>query len=368
MKILHLTCVKELSQGIKNQLIYENQAAKELQDTHWHCIAIHNHQPDHPFERQVPFLFRGRNMRRFYGWLYILKASRKYDIVLVRHMTSDFFSILFGWFVPNRVSIHHAKEAEELALRSNWLSKIATWLEKITGKINAKQVKGILGVTGEIAHYEKETHGTNCPIFTYPNGIDFKEIELLEDCRHADSIQIAFVSVHFATWQGLDRLIEVILKQRELISQFKVTFHIIGSLTNAQLAAIEQVNRDATIIISHGHKTIKEYRSILFQCDVGIGSLAMDRKNLKEGATLKVREYLAQGLAVYATHKDSALPDNYLYFKQDTLNLKNLIEFAISNKKVSRCEIRESSMEYIEKKWMMKKVTQWLRNNILSIS
>lgn len=74
----------------------------------------------------------------------------------MRHMTFDPFALIFAPLIPNRVSIHHAKEIEELRLiRQGWKGRLASVVEKFCGKFSVCKAKMILGVTNEIAEYEE---------------------------------------------------------------------------------------------------------------------------------------------------------------------------------------------------------------------
>src|SRR5690606_7429253 len=92
-----------------------------------------------------------------------------------------------------------------------------------------------------------------------------------------------------------------------------------------------------------------------------LGSLAMDRQNLNEGATLKVREMLAMGIPVYSTHIDTALPPSFLFYRYDKkISINNIISFAKDQKSIRRSIVRDSSIRYISKKENMYNVMNLL--------
>ena len=58
----------------------------------------------------------------------------------------------------------------------------------------------------------------------------------------------------------------------------------------------------------HGILTSDDYKKILSESDVAIGSLSLHINNMNEACTLKVREYLAFGIPTIIGYKDSDFP------------------------------------------------------------
>ena len=128
--------------------------------------------------------------------------------------------------------------------------------------------------------------------------------------------------------------------------------HLIGNLTEEQEKIISQLNTENIVV--HGSLSTSEYFRIASKCDIGIGSLALFRKNLNEASTLKVREMLAMGLPVYSGHKDSAFAEDYqFYYCTKKFNLQEMITYALNHKTTSRDKIRSSACQLIEKKNIM---------------
>ena len=85
-------------------------------------------------------------------------------------MEFDIFSVIFSWFVPNRIHIHHSNEIEELKLRrNNWKGKIASKVEKITGGIAIRNSSAILTVSKDLMHYQRNARklSKDFPIFIF---------------------------------------------------------------------------------------------------------------------------------------------------------------------------------------------------------
>lgn len=351
-KILHITGVRELGSGQRNQLMYEFNAAQEFKNLKWETLALHSGEIKESFERKIPRYLDFILLRNIYFWIVLFQLRKEYDIILFRHVTFDPFSIFFSPFIKNRIGVHHSKEIEELKLiRKGFKGKLASFMERITGRFSVKNSLYIAAVTEEIALYEKKERNADKPILVYPNGIEIKNIEVLEDNRN-NLINILFICSHFAEWHGLDLLLES-LNQYKGENNFFI--HLIGELTSNQKEMISN-NKYAENIIVYGSKRKTEYYDIASKCDIGLGSLAMYRQNLKEGSTLKVREMLAMGLPVYSGHKDASLNSSFKYYKySDNFNFEEILEYANSFKLIDRLVVRKEAGNFIDKKDIMQK-------------
>lgn len=357
MKILHVTAVRKLTQGQRKQLYYEYCCTQELDlQGSWDVLALHDGDIVHPFEANFPRFYKRLFLRNLYTWLYLLKHSSRYDVVLVRHMTFDPFVMLGGWFVRNRLSVHHAKEIDELKLiKKGWRGRFASYLEKIMSKFNFSQILGGVGVTKDICSYQKKLSNRNLKFFLYPNGINVVDVEILKDFRTGEDVNVAFVCGTFSPWHGLDRLIKYLSSLSGDDFSRKLNIHLVGHLPSELYELVGDFNVENCHFHIHGFLSPAEYSRILSKCDFGFGSLAMDRQGLLEGATLKVREYLASGLPVYATHRDVSLPESFEYYLNEPISIKAIETFAEFTKGIARDVVRTSSEEYISKaSWMAK--------------
>lgn len=351
-KILHITGVRDLGSGQRSQLIYESNAARELKGVKWETLALHSGDIKESFERKIPKYLDFILIRNIYFWMVISKLSKGYDVVLFRHLTFDPFSVIFTPFIKNRIGVHHSKEIEELRLiRKGFKGRLASFVERITGRFAVKNSLYIAAVTEEIALYERKERKIDKPILVYPNGVEVKKIKLLDDNR-STSTNILFICSHFAEWHGLDLLLESVNRYK---GEVKFFIHLIGNLTETQKLMIKN-NKFSKNIIIYGSKNKEEYYNIASKCDVGLGSLAMYRQNLKEGSTLKVREMLAMGLPVYSGHKDASLDNGFKYYKYaDDFEFEELLVFASNFKLVDRIMVRNEAESFIDKKGIMEK-------------
>ena len=198
-RVLHITCVGRLSPGVRKQLHYEVEveAASRQMESSMDTICFHGGNPVYDFERRLPLFFRSLFLRNLYLWYYMLKHQSEYDYILQRYITFDLFLLVFGWFVNNRITVHHTKEVAELKVyRLKWVGLLAAGIERITGWINARQVKAFVGVTRAISRSPSDFNGVKKEGLLYPNGISTELTYLLAD-RRTNQVSIAFVCTRF---------------------------------------------------------------------------------------------------------------------------------------------------------------------------
>ncbi len=361
--VLHLTVVNQLTAGQLKQLCFEAQGAHQLADASWTTRCWHCGPLQAPFVRQIPAPFRGLWGRKLFAWLLCLSASRRFDIVLLRHTTFDPFAFLFAPWVGCRVSVHHAMEIEELRLVRPGLSgRLASWLERFSGRFSLRFAKAVLGVTQEIADYECRVHRVRKPASVYPNGIDPRDLPVLGDGRDPAAVQAAFICGEFSPWHGLDKLLDAAAQCADRRLDGSLTIHLIGRLHHDQQKAVAACRHPDIRFIVHGHLPDAQYRTILEACDFGIASLAMERQGLTQASTLKVREMLALGLPVYSGHRDLALPSEQPFvLVAEAVDLPTMMAFGRRTKTISRQAVRSQSLPLIDKRAAMAQVVAFLR-------
>lgn len=352
MKVVHLTVARRLTSGQARQLRFEYDAARGINDAQWITIAYQDSPATEPFMRRIPVFFRGMFLRNLWLWIVALKLSRRYDFVLMRHITFDPFVFIFAPFIHNRVSIHHAKEVEELRLVApGWKGVAASCLENWTGGFAVRRARMVVGVTAEIAEYEREKRAAERKIAVYPNGIDVESVPLLADKRVPGEVHAAFICGKFSSWHGLDKLIAAVDAAADGSAKISLTIHLIGSLSDKQLREIAETSARRAVFRAYGLLNEDDYRPILEKCDFGVTSLALERKNLREASTLKVREMLACGLPVYSGHEDVALKAvGRFALVSNRTTVEELISFGEFVKSVSRQAVRHLSAPHVEKR------------------
>lgn len=353
--------------GLLKQISYENQLASEMSDVSWQNFTFLDDVDGSGSAERLPGPCSGVLGRKLFAWLWLLRNASRFDLVIVRHMEFDPFAVLFAWFVPNRVLVHHSKEVIELTLiRGDWRGKLASLLERFSGRVSVRTSRAIMGVTHELSEYQKKYRRLpdDFPTFVFPNGVIVDTIAPLADERASDRIEIVFMAGSFALWHGLDLLLEAFRAYLcDGNSSRAISLHLVGNVGDEYLELVDEINalKAAGTVTLHGRLQEPEYRKIMARCCLGIGSLAMDRIDMVEGATLKVREMLAMGLPVYSGHVDTALPVDFSYYLNGKCSFDELVEFADLHSASSRNEVRAAARPYIEKARLMKNVVEFLQ-------
>jgi len=360
LRVVHLTVYRDLPSGIRKQIKWERSASSKLEGIVWDSVAVHGGTPVEPFETQIPRLLRPMFLRNLFGWLTAWRLSKSYDMVLLRHMPFDPFVFFFAPFIRNRISIHHSREWEEMPLiRPGIKGQLGGAVERVTGWVAVRCAKGILGVTSEIAQFQAAIRAPDKPAGLYANGIDLDSVEEAEDARSDTAVNAVFMSNTFSKWHGLDRLVDAVRNLPDIPNE--LTIHLIGHLSEAQKQDVMSLGDQAKLFKIHGFLDASAYKALIAQADIGIGSLAMDRQNLTEGSTLKVREMLGMGLPVYSSHIDTALDLDFPFYKfVENVDISSLLAFAHKTKHTTRSEVRAASAPHIEKSAMMQTAGNWL--------
>lgn len=159
--------------------------------------------------------------------------------------------------------------------------------------------RGFVAVSNEIAGLVRQTHK---PTKVIANGISLRNYPVLPPPADKQ-IRLAFLGSPGQTWHGVDKIVA-------LARHFKEWhFHVIGPDQS-------EIPEPPPNVMLHGYLDQPAIEGILAQCTAGIGPMAIERKKMKEGSPLKVREYLAYGLPVITSHRDTDFPEGSEFILQ----------------------------------------------------
>ncbi|ERJ57725.1 glycosyltransferase family protein [Sphingobacterium paucimobilis] len=172
-----------------------------------------------------------------------------------------------------------------------------------------KKCVGIVGLTDEIVNYYSNYKKKTIMI---SNGVNFKAP--FDKKKSQNETNIIFVGTPGQLWQGFDQFVEM----ARLLPEFK--FHLVGPQKDFDLFPDN--------LICHGFLQANELSALYEQCQVGVGTLALFRKNMKEACPLKVREYVANKLFLILGYIDSDFHETpfTLYIGNNKDNVSNNIE------------------------------------------
>ncbi|KJL26329.1 glycosyltransferase [Microbacterium azadirachtae] len=363
MRILHVGLFHKLGSGQRAQLEYERSAASGLENAVWHTHTLTPDADRTDDGPKVPRWARRFQLAKLFTWCHIVRTARKYDAVLMRTISPDPFAAFMAPLIPNLYTIHHSKEREELALLTSGIRRRMTLF--LEGRLKTwafRRLRGVIGVTEEIALYESRRFPHAAVVATYPNGIDLGGLPVSDAIPATTGpIHAVFVSSVFYSWQGLDRLLSALAESAPHI-QNSLVVHLVGRLEDEQLPLAEQLAARGVVKL-HGELTPDQMSPVLAGAQVAIASLALDRKDLLQASTLKVREYLAAGLPVYSTHEDSGLPSHFEYYFCDGkgVSIERIVAFHDGLVDRARSSVREAARPYIDKQAIMKRLIEQLR-------
>lgn len=337
-KVLHAAYQKNFSPGISAQMYAEQKAADEI-GINWHS-RLYTSRSTFPTDVVDSSLGAGgASKKNFYRWL--TKMSEQYDAILLRHMPADCHELKFLLRAKLPVFLmHHTLEVPELLVSPNARSVAKAAAEVILAPWSIRQARGIVGVTEEIVDYELLRSGcSRSNSIVYPNGVDLSSIGNAGDARTGSVPRLIFVSSYFQPWQGLDRLISAAKSCDE-----EFVIDIVGNVNEADANSALLDRR----FILHGHLDNSRVDALLAKSWLALSCFALDRKKMKQACTLKVRQYLSHGVAVYASHLD-VFPPKFPYFKTGDCNLNDIVSFARNMRQLSREDIRKITLPYIDK-------------------
>ena len=357
MKFLHSAALLRPPSGIVNQMRWESEVADELGldwDTKLYC-------PKGSLKPEE-FIVESSNVNAgktdsgkpldwlrfrfgYYNWLMSMKDA--YDVLLLRYYVHDPFQLKFVRQSTKPVYfVHHTLEESELRLPGTLTAWFRGSMEHYLGPPTLRHSAGIVGVTQEILNYEIQRLGSaEKPVFVYPNGINFNEQSVQDKC--GDVPELLFIASRFAGWHGLDLLLKSVENSSAV---FKL--HIVGKVNDYDLG---RCKRDSRLLV-HGSLTSEQIRYISESCWCGLSSFGLQRKKMREACTLKVREYLMMGLPVYSGHKDSGLPEDFLFYFIGDPCIEKILSYAHEVRNASREQIRSMSFSHISKKSLLKKL------------
>jgi hypothetical protein len=206
-------------------------------------------------------------------------------------------------------AIYLFEEKVSVQSESSVFTNYRYYNEKFLEKRTAKFADVIVGVTREICEYYS-SFNPGAPKFVLSNGINPERFGLKQNPGYdGKTIKFLFLSggsTHY--WHGLDRLLEGI---RVYQGDKKIEITIAGP----GYRDFEKYKNDLKNVSFHFYdSTDGEALSILFDKNhIGIGSMGLHRKNLKEASVLKVREYIVRGMPFMIGYDDTDLKDQPVF-------------------------------------------------------
>jgi glycosyltransferase involved in cell wall biosynthesis len=281
------------------------------------------------------FEFISQRKSRALCLLAVLEINKP-TVVYLRYPTADYY--LWKLLKQNQqitwVFEHNTKELPELFLNKNkWHDSLFVWWsERLFGRLCLKKAAGIVGVTDEIVQYELNRLQNNKPSFVIGNGIDEHDV-VKKQIAKKQVYQGVFLIGSYNEWHGLDLVPKLIEQSNERV----------------QITIVGDVPRNVKIGVGDRNITYKnkvhpnDLRAFLKTFDFGVGTLAIDRNNMKEAVSLKTREYVKNGLPVLLNYYDTDLHDLkgvFLWNKEEFI-IDELLKFLDDEKEMDLKQIKQ---------------------------
>lgn len=364
MRVLHAALMSQLQTGVVQQMHWENEAARRA-GLDWdarifapHSLAVDDDPLWVPHATGDDFLAAGGWVARMNAWVSWRRAFYRWvqeeavgraDVILLRYTPNDPFRARALVRIPVPVvSIHHTLETDEMRLSG--ANRLSIQIERTLGPRALRASDGVAAVTREILGYEQQRAGlVALPSAVYPNGALMDALPEGE-LPAVEVPHLLFVADRFQAWQGLDLLLDSLAACDE-----DFVLHLVGQLGEQEVLAAARDTR----VTAHGRLSPAEIRALSQTCVVGVSSLALWRKEMEEACTLKVREYLSQGLPVYSGHRD-VFPVDFDYYRQGSADIRDALAFARSMRGTARAEVARASHPYIAKERLLANIYGWM--------
>ena len=211
------------------------------------------------------------------------------DVLYARHGLAYPGFLLAARTMPTVLEVN-ADDVAEFRLTSAWRSAYG----RLTRSLLLRSAAGLVHVTNELARSPSFSRFAK-PSIVVANGIDLSAYPPLPAPSNGLP-RLVFVGHPGSPWHGVEHVIEL---SRSFPSW---QFDIVGPGPHELRDAPPNVT-------AHGVKRTEDYREILGNADVAVGSLGLYRDGLAEASPLKVREYLARGIPSIIGYRDSDFPE-----------------------------------------------------------
>jgi glycosyltransferase involved in cell wall biosynthesis len=349
MRVLHSCALLRPTDGIVNQMEWEQEAADHL-GLKWHTVVFcpSSYSGVSRIAYREARICTGTSQpERLKAWVQLRWAYHRWlkskenevDLFILRHYVHDPFQLHFILNCAKPVAlVHHTLEIPELESGGGLSGKIRATLERVIGKHSISASAATIGVTAEIVAHEKARARTRRDLsYVYPNGIRFSPNSISDQRGRAP--ELLFVASVFFSWHGLDLLLKAVSTTKE-----DFVLHLVGDVYESDLIAARADRR----IVMHGRLDSRKIQELASRCWLGLSSFALWRKNMNEACTLKVREYLMMGLPVYSGHVD-VFPSTFDYYRIGKPEMDPILRFAREMRSATRAEITSSSRAHIAK-------------------
>lgn len=254
----------------------------------------------------------------------------KYQRVVLRYPGADVGCFLLSGVISRCIGEHHTLFVQE----QKKTSLIRAYIESILGGWWLKKFHGHIGVTNQILQDVLDRSSQHFKVeAVLPNPYLFSS-QLKDGFFTRKNKYIGVIAANkFIDWHGLDRLLDLLASA----NNERIELWVIGECDSShQISGVK----------FFGKKKHDELSAIYNEADFAINSFALDRLQMTEGSTLKLREYFDFCLPVVSPLKDSALADDFPYIHVGD-KLDEWLDFLDNMHGVPFSKIKKEAIEYL---------------------
>ncbi|WP_195947759.1 glycosyltransferase [Paraclostridium bifermentans] len=213
------------------------------------------------------------------------------------------------------------------------------------------------------------------PTIKINNGIDLSKINTQSiNKKEKNCINLIGVAL-LAKWHGYDRIIQGLKNyydNQQIPKEIKLNIVGEGSELNSLKKLVKQYKLEDKVIF-YGKLFGEELEKIYNKSDIAIGSLGMHRIGMKDGYTLKLREYCARGIPFIKSYYDKVFDESYFKYMINfpcndcAIDMSEIIRFyeeiKIIDKDIRIDYMREFAKENLTWEKQMKKIDDYIVKN-----
>lgn len=212
------------------------------------------------------------------------------DLIYLRYELWKYYLGKIIKIAPTVVEIN-SDDLSEYRLQKGLKGFLKVYYNLFTRGLLLGGAAGLVSVTHELLRLPCNACHKK-PSAVIPNGILLGRFPPVSTKAGHKIPQLVFMGSAGQNWHGVDKILRLAEK-----TAGRLHFHIIGP---------ENAGGNQSNITYYGYLNQAEYENVFQQCDIGIGTIALYRKNMHEACPLKVREYLAYGLPIIIGYYDTA--------------------------------------------------------------
>lgn len=164
-------------------------------------------------------------------------------------------------------------------------------------------------------------------------------------------------------YHGYDRILKGLAECHEKVNDATIEFHVIGNSHTIDEMKKKCIELGLSHIYFHGKKTTEELNEMFDSFHVGLGCLALYRRNANIDTTLKVVEYLCRGIPVISSGK-VFFDNQFCVFSVSnddrSISIKSIYDFYYSINKDSLKNVSDEAKKSFSWNSIMKKCIESL--------